>query len=525
METKFKLQLGVVDSLEELKTAITNGVTREFITDITRSTLRAYQKDTDMNTLIDEFNTVLASNDNHTYTDFNSWIVAQTEHVSNLMLFVTKLDAFLSSVEKTEQGQIVSEFQNKLMEFLTNFNKVKISEDVLDNTESQIKSEYIKDTLTELAVVNEAKLLCMLIGAKLDIAPVDVSKNKNTFIETKLSSLNKILTLCENSFNYDLEKVNDKILSLNEKFYALCYESLTDGEKAEKSRKIIKQLNPHRELLDKLENRLTEANEIGRQLSIHKKKLNENMDNLKIDLDNRIAENPSQKDIVQFEFDSADYLSDSYINQIDESITRLNNLKEKISAHYDVLDKLETALKSAIPTENEMKKYSSITFKLQEISVKLDMAKSQVSKDDKENLTLINTIKSGLKTMIAYAIDTKDLFMRNSLMTASYKAVNAMYDIVDGNGDLVQIKLVTDKLTNYNEVYNEFADGLVEYRKTGNNLIRDLSIVLGRQVNGVNLLEMIRILDAGIKQIDTLFDSLNINNTKQKELLESILAL
>ena len=524
METKFKLQLGMIESLEDLQSVITNGVTREFITDMTHSTLRSYQKDMDMLHLVNEFTELEAANYNQTYTNFIDWSASQIENISNMMVFVTKLDGFLAENNKTEQGQVVAEFQTNLMNFLASLNSMVITEESLDLGESLVKPAYVRDVLQELKIVNEASLLKTLIGLKLDIEPVDVSNNKNTFIENKLTHLNKLVSACNEMFENDIEKTNDKILNMYEKFYAICYESLTDGEKAEKSRKVMKQLNPHRQLLDKLENKLTDANEFSRQLMIHKQKIIEKLENLKVDAQNRIEANPSQKDTINFELEGSTYVINNYIGRIDDATTNLDNLKEKIASHYNVLDKLEIALKSSIPTENEMKKYSSIAFKLQELGVRLDMSRSQISKEDKEVFTLIDTANSGLKTLTAYALDIKDMFIRNSLMTASYKAVNAMYEIVDGSKELAQIKVVTELLLKYTEIYNLFADEMVKYRNVANQIIRDLSIIMGRQINGVNLLEVINTLDGGIKKIDMLNDSLNISNNKQNELLNSILA-
>jgi len=252
----------------------------------------------------------------------------------------------------------------------------------------------------------------------------------------------------------------------------------------------------------------------------------EELENQKTVAKDRVAEDPSKKDIIEHELDSSIYLTDTYINQIDSIGESLDQLKEKIAEHFNVLDRLENALKSAIPTEEEMKKYSAVSFKLQELIVRLENAKSQVSKEDSEVKTLIDTAVAGLTTMIAYAIDIKELFMRNSLMSASFKAVNSLYDFTNGLDkytELTQIKDMTVNLSKYSEVYTEFSSKLVEFRELGNNTIRDLSITMGKAINGVNLLEIIGIIDERIQLVQAINNTLIENNEKQYEILNEIM--
>ena len=528
METKFKLQLGTIHNVEELKTALINGITYEFIVDMVHVTLRSFHKETDMSKLVDEFVSILESNMDETYTSFYEWSLSKTERMSEVMEFVARLDEYMFSNGKMAQGQVVADFQTKLAEFLITVSNVKITMELLDFGKLEIKEDYVKSTIEELEFVNEAKLLSTLVSMDLDMTPIDMSECKNSVVEEKLNNLNKIISSCENLFENDSEKLNDQVLSMQEKFYNICYESLTDGEKAEKARKVIKQMNSHRNLLDKLENKLTQAHELSRQLILHKKRLGEAMDAKREDSINQIKINPYQREMIEFEMESANFVTNNYLSQIDNQNERLDAIKEKISEQYNVLDKLDNALKFAVPSENDLKKFSSIAFKFQELCVRLELSKSQISKDNKELFELIKAANMGLSTLIAYAIDAKDLFIRNSLMTASFKAVNARYDLVDNPDkatELAQIKFVTDKLSNYAETYEIFAKQLSDYRRVGNNIIRDLSIIMGRPFNGTGLFEIINTIDIGIQQLKLMLESLSNNNDKQRDILNSILTL
>ena len=521
MESKIKLQLGAVDNLNEIKSSIINGVTREFLIDLVYSNLRKYNLEMDLKTQVEEFVEITEANYNHTYTEFLAWSIAQSVIISDIMEYATRLDRFLSDNEKITQGELIAEFQSKLMNFLVNLNSVEITQEYIDLGNVDIKRDYIDTTLEELAIVNEGKILSKLVEMRLEMSPLDTA-NKNSVVEKKLATVNRIVESCEKLFDDDKEKIIDRILDMNEKFYNICFESLTDGEKSEKARRVIKQLSPHRELMDKLEDKLSEASELCRQLLIYKKKFEDSVDANLIDAENRKKESNQSAEMIDFETNSSNFFAVEYVHKVEDTIVRLDAMKEKISEHYNVLDRLEVALKSAVPAESDMNKYSALPHKLQEISVRLDMSKQNL-KGDKQTLKLIETAKIGLKTMITYAKTAKDLYLRNSLMTSAFKAVNAMFDYVNGSKDLVVIRAITDKINEHTEMYNTFNDGMIEYRKIGNNAIRDISITLGKQVNGVNLLEVMEIINNCVSRVDTLLDSLSINNDKQNDLLKTIL--
>lgn len=528
METKFKLQLGTISNVEELKTSLINGITTEYISELIHNTLRTYHKEIDLSKLVDEYVEILNQNSDKTYSDFVVWSNDRANKMSELMQFVVRLDEFLLSQEKTEQGQVVAGFQSKLTKFLVSLNDVTITEDLLDLGKVEVKEEYIRNTIAELELVNEGKLLKKLISSNLDITPIDVESNKNSIIEKKLKELNRIVDICNELFGKDTERLNDDILSMQKKFYDICYESLTDGEKTEKARKVLKRIVIHRETMDAISDKLTQASELSRQLIIHSKKITQLLDEKTIDTNEQIKNNPYQKEALQFKLESAGYVTQEYVDQIESSVNDLDLIKNKIAKEYDVLDKLEIALGSAIPAESELKKYSSIAFKLQELCVRLELSKSQITKENKELLQLIKTANAGLATMIAYSIDVKDLFIRNSLMSAAFKSYNAIYDLVNDQDNLTalaQVKFITDKLANYSDTYEKFAKELVEYRKIGNNTIRDLSIIMGKPFNGKGLLEIISTIDIGIKQFEQLLKSLENNNEKQNDILNSLLTL
>lgn len=528
METKFKVGLGAIDNNQELNTAIINGVTYEYLSDLILSVIRKYRQEIDLDAYMDEYSEILLSFYDKDYEDFAQWSVAKASNTASLMQYVVKLDNYLTEKELIAQNELVNEIHTSLTIFILNLDRIKIERELIDTADVEIKEEYIKNTLEELAVVNETKYLLMLFGADIEFSKIDDTDNKNKIIEDKLTKLNAIIDKCESIFNNDIERINDRVLSMYDRFYGVYYSSLNDGERAEKARKIMKEINPHKQLLDKLENKLTDAHELRRQLTLNKNKLSENLQAKIADGDSRVAEDSSKADIVAFELDSAKFFTDRYVSIIDSTAERLDELKEKISTRYDVLDKLEIALKTAIPPEEEMNKYSSIGFKLQELSVKMDMSRTQIQKEDKELHTLVNTAKSGIVAMISYANDIKDIYLRASMMTASFKAVNALYNFANSEDrltEIYQMKNITNILSQYSDVYEDFSQKLVEYRKAGNNTIRDISIIMGRPINGPDLLEILDILDNGIKTLASLYEPIQEKFEKLYEILNSLYAM
>ena len=88
---------------------------------------------------------------------------------------------------------------------------------------------------------------------------------------------------------------------------------------------------------------------------------------------------------------------------------------QDISKKFNIIDKLTTTLKTAIPSESEMKRFSNIAYKFQELGVKLEMTKVQMVEKNKEILTGINTATAGFSLLVKEIMTGKELFLKNSL--------------------------------------------------------------------------------------------------------------
>lgn len=528
MEKKIRTNLGTIYDRSLLSSAIINCLSTEYLIDLIKEAIRSHNKETDLTKLSDDFADVINESYDVSFSSMSGWLEKKSQAFTDLLALVVDLDEYLASLQKIEKNQIVSDIQTKLNNFIVQLTQIKIDDSSIDFASIDLKDEYINSTMEQLSLVNEGQSLSELASTQLEFAPLDVERNRNTFIEEKLNKINSITSSCEHTFNSDLKKLENEIVTLYDKVYDVSYATLTDGEKAEKTRKILKFVNPHKQLLDKLENKLTLANELKRQLIIHKKRLDES---LKVENDGfkkRIEENPDQKDLFINQMDGVNFITQNYFTQIDVSVDRVNKLEERITKQFKVLDQLELAFKNALPSENDMKKYSSIAYKFQELQVRLELSKSQITKEQSDLKIIIDTANMGLATLIAHAVDFKDLYLRNCMITATFKAVDAIYDFVNNSNKstaLSQMKFLNEKLAKYSELSNNFSNDILLYRKVGNDAIRDIAIIMGKPMGVDNLKQVIEIIDITNSQFEHLYSTLDNNNKQQIEVVHAIMEI
>lgn len=528
METKYKLHLGVLEDVNDISSVIIASLSSEFLIDTIRGIIRKYNKETDLTKFMDDFADLIDESYNANYSNYRDWIVHKNEVTTKMIELVKSLDEFLCEKKLIEDFDVMADMLGKYKSFVLSLSNLKIDTEYLDASDLDLDKEYIKSALEELRLLDEGVLMSNLVDSPLEITPLDVERNRNVFIEEKLNKINKVADSCEHIFDNDYEKLLNQILSMYDKFYTVCFGSYTDGEKSEKARKIAKVVSPHKLVLDKLENKLTTANEIKRQLKIHEKRLKEGLDVQKEGYTRRMEENPEEKDIFENEMNSVNFVTENYFSEIEKSIARVNDLEEKIAKHYKVIDQLDIALKTAIPTEVDMNKYTALGYKFQELLVRLELSKSQVDKKDKTLLTLINTAVTGLGELIVYTVDIKDLYLRDAMLSAVFRTVNTLNDFATNANksiELSKIKFITDKLAKYSAQEQLFTGDLLTYRKVANNAIRDISIIMGKPIDAKGMLEIIDLIDITIKQFKHLEDSLDSSHDEQTQLMRAIMEI
>ena len=525
MDTKYKLNLSKSYSINSLASAVVTSLTAEYLIDIIRDELKKYSAKQDLTNFMDRFAELIDESYDVSFSNMEYWLDKKSSTNSDMLKLVVDLDKTLTDKKVISERDIVNEIQDKFNHFVVSLADLIINEDFIDCSRVDLKKEYINSTLEQLRLLDEGVVLSSLMEMQLEFTPLDTKQDKNKFIEKKLSTINRIARNVETTFDTNYGKLLEQITGMYDKFYGICYSDLTDGEKAEKARKVIKEINPYRLVLDDLENKLSKANELKRQLAIHKKHLLENLETKNSEYQNSNADDEA-KELIKASLDSASAVSDSYLSQIEYSVDRINDIEKRITEHYKVLDMLENALKTAVPSEEELKRYSAVIFKVQELLVKLEQNKTQMTKDEKKLKYTNKTAKTGLQAILTYAKEIKDIFMRNAMVVAIFRAVDALEDFATDQNKAIRLKNMqnlTTKISKFNDLQKDFNNDLVTYRRISNDLIRDISITLGKGVNEDSMLSVVDLINTNLTQLQKLSESLQDNNSKQIEVLSSIL--
>lgn len=526
METKYNLRISKMYDVNDLSTAVITSLSSEYIIDTIKDTIKRYSGETNLQEFISKFADLIDESYNVSFSSMEGWLAKKTDTNSQLLQLIVDLDKYLAENKAIKKDSLIMDFQTNFAKYLMPLAGIKITEDSIDLGDVEIKKEYITSTLEQLRLLDEGVTLSTLMGMSLEFSPMNTKEDKNKFVEKKLSSINKIATSIETTFENDYDKLLSQIVKMYQKFYNICYSGLNDGEKAEKTRQVIKEINPHRLVLDELENKLSKANELKRQLTLHKNQLTKKMQDKESELDSVKAQGSDDFELMQNSLDSASAVTNSYVDKIDYSIDRINTIESKITEHYKVLDMLENALKPAIPAEEELKRYSAVTFKIQELIVKLEQNKTQMTSADKDLKVANKGAKIGLETILTYSKEIKDVFVRNSMIVAIFKAVDALINFAESSNKAValdKMQKLTAKVSKFSELEQKFRDDLVIYRRLSNDLVRDISIILGKGVTEEAMVSIVDLIDKYLTQLETLSKNLNQNNQKQIDVLSTVL--
>ena len=525
MESKIKLHLCANYVSEDFKSAVTNAILCEYIIDELRLLIKRVGKyDLDLFYVHEAFKDAIERSKNVTYAHISQWEENKISAYSDCLSIVATIDEMSAEAGKINKGEIIEEFRVKTQQYAVLLFTIDITLDAIDFSGVKVKDEFMENVLHELTLVDEGQFLSDLGTMQIAKVPLDVNKYRNKFIEQKLKRAQTIVKSVDNSLEKEFERLHNEIMHSYDTFYKITYATLSDSERVEASRKVVKMVPPHRRILDRLEDKLTEANELKRQLTIHERKIKAELDAKLQEFATRVEANPYEKEEVDREVDAIKFVTEEYLTNISITNSSIKEIAEEIGDRYKILDRVEVALKGAIPTENEMKRYSDLGFKFQDLYVRLDIAKSQKSKD-KEFLTAIKAAIIGLGVLVNLAVEGKDLLMRNSLLSAIFNSVNGIYDLVDNKNksvELSQINFVTSRLMKYSMLNKSFTKDLQTFRHICNNTIRDTAILMGKPFNIVTMLDIVDSIDLAITQIQELVGTLNANHVEQTQLLGDI---
>lgn len=512
---------------DDLKSAITNCILCDYIIDELRLAIKRFSKeDLDLFYVHEDFKSAIEKSKNVSFATIGDWESNKIDSYSDCLGIVATIDAMASEQGKIEAGTLIEEFREKTQEYLIQLSSCEMDIDHIDLGTMDVKEEFMKNLLHELTLVDEGQFLSDLGMMQVEMLPLDVHKYRNKFLEGKLRKGESIALSCDRALEREFERLHKDVMSSYDKLYKIAHDALNDGEKTDKARDVVECIPPHRRTLDKLENRLTEANEIKRLITIREKRIKSEMVTRLQEFEKQLEETPYEREGISRQIDAYKFVMEEYLTKIGLVVNAINEVEEEITERYKILDRVEVALRGAIPSENELKRYTSLSFKFEDLYVRLELAKSQVKDKNKDFVTAINTAIRGLGVLINLGYEGKDVFVRNSLLSAVFNSVNGIYDLVDDENksvELTQIKFVTTRLVQYSQLNNVFMKDLQTFRHICNNVIRDVAIMMGKPFNLKTMLEIIDTIDLAIKQVQEVVDTLNKNQVTETQLLGDIL--
>lgn len=526
MESRFKLRLDSGIEQNDINAATILCLSSEYLIDLIKDVFKKYNKDGKLNDYLDEFTRLVDNSYEVSFTNFSSWIASKSNIFVSMLDVVKRCDEYLSETGTTSGGQVATQVQTDLNEFAMSLGTIVVDHDSLELGGAVVKQEYIDSTIEQLNLMNESYMLCKLTNAQIEMTPLDVTEYKNVIVEKKIKALNSVTESAKKTFDDDYDKLIDLVMSMYGKFYKISNASLTDGEKVESARKLVKELNPHKKLLDKLENKLTKGNELKRQLTLHKSKLLANQEEEIKRLDEQAKEDSVNVDIYESNKSTLKFATDEYVSSIDVAVSNINNLEESIANRYKMLDLLNSSLKSSIPTEGELKKLSAIPFKFQELANKQENAKSTIT--DKVIKDIISTTIKGLKSLVVAGTDLKELYMRNSMVSATFKTVDVILDFAesDNKGERLKNMLVVNtNLEKYSKLSIKMAEDFFNARKIANDTIRNIAMTMCKPYTKKSLKEIAEQIEICFEKMNEYIKSLDADNREEITLIKEILSL
>lgn len=526
MENKFEVRIDRSVDLNNINSATVLCLSTDYVIDLIKDMFKKYNKTNDLDELLDEFSALVDNAYDVGFDTFESFIQYKSNVFMQMLDIVRRSDEHLAHEGEIAISQVSVSLQTDLNEFVMSLGGIIVDWDKLDLGNAVVKKEYIDSTLEQLSLLNESYLLCRLANVQIEMSPVDTSAYQNLYVENKLKQINKITANCKSTFDGDYDKILDLTMGMYDRLYKLSYSDLTDGEKVDGARRLVKELNPHKKLLDKLENKLTKGNELKRQLTIHKKKLLANLEKDVSELEEGEVKDANNSDVYENSKNTIRFVTNNYVTSINNAVDDINSLEESISARYKTLDLLETALKSAIPTEGELKKLSAPIFKFQELAIKLENALTNAK--DKGVKQLLKSAIAGMTSLVESAKDLKELYLRNALVSATFKSVDVIMDFANSGNKGEQVKkllIVNQNLDNYSKLAIEMSEKFFNVRKIANDSIRNMAITMCKDYS-VNTLEvLIAGIDETFKQMREYLLEIDEINKKEIDLIKGILSL
>ncbi len=519
MDKKIRLALSMQYENEVVANSIVSGLMFEHLLDNLRE-LMAETENISKSDIYEGLQNIASDGARVDYASLNEWTNGK-DYARDELLALAVILSRRDSDESGKPSGIVQRVSDDMAKFASSVSKVEFSNGFALLKDSGVPSEMVEKVLEEMSIVSENEFMIAFMDEDLKYEPLDTKPHTNSFIEKKLKKLSSVVSKLSLKIDSDYASLQNMVVDMEKKLYGIATSVSTDTEKTELANRALKSINSHKQLVDKVEDGLVDATELARQLAIHSGKLKE-AEGKELEEMNAsgVRGEVANKNLLAKRVANGEYRS-----KIDDEKIKLDALKLKVERHRKIVEGVEMAFRSAIPTETELKKYSSIKHRLQDLQNRLAIAGSQVvlNNDTKE---LLDANKAGLETLVQIYIDGKDLFIRNTLMSGVFSSVNALYSLGENKDKAIEKsnkKFIGAKLLEYSIQNSSLQKDLRTFRRIGDEVVRDVAIVLGKPITLSNLKEMAEIQELAVHQSSQMLEMLDKNHKNEVELLTSIL--
>lgn len=528
MGRKIELALFCENPVEDIRTFMVNSLSTRYLLNLIYTDITNHSSECDMSHIQEKYEEYLEEANDIIENTIQILNEKREKLYSKLLDLVVEIDKLFSDSNITKPSEYSIGVNSAMTSFLLALTSVEVTSNSIDFDKIMLHEDYISTLEYEWSTIDENQFMMTIAMGNTTITPINKEKFQNTFIESKLNTIDEIINDVNVRLDEDMLLLSKQIDKIYSKLYSIFYDTLTDDEKVEKATKVISPITKHRNTYVDMEKSLKDANELSRQLTIHQKRLQDSMQEELATYEKKIKEHPEDRDLYQSDIDSLKFVTNNYFDEIENSKNKLQAIKDSISARAKMLDGVENAINSALPTEGNMEKYTSLGFKFQDLRNRLEISKSQVQKNDKEMLAVLDTAVVGLGVLIKFSVSSKDVFVRNSMLHSLLNCYTSIFDVVD-NADksleMSEMAFVNTRMSEYSNATTSFDNDMATFRHVANNAIRDLSIMMSKTLNISSLKEIVDYLDITLKQLEQLLLNLDKKHEEQTQILQDILKI
>ena len=421
MEKRYTWNVNCGCTDQELTTGVFGYIINETVIDFIEDTVKTYEKQLDLASFKKAFDIALQANYDIGFVSVMAWAINKNQVYNHLLEMVNTLDLILSQNKLNKGGDLVLAAKAKIDEVSQKLVDTNITTTFVDFGDVELEDSILEELFYEVQKANEGQLLVNLSTQDTQFTPYDTKKFKNSIVDNKLKKMDNALQFVETALVDNKDKVNNEFDKMLNVFYTIIYSGDPDSEKEERVSKVIKRLLIHKQKMNELEDYLADAKELSRQLVQTGNKLVEELPGKLQDYDTKIAANPKDDKLTN-ERKSLEFSYENYVNQINRANARLQEVMLSINSRRDAIDNMMKELKGVVTSKGQIEDINKLTFEIQDFAVKIEMGNSQTTAKTSVFKDYMAAVKESVAVVSLYLKDFKELYLRNTMAEAMYKA-------------------------------------------------------------------------------------------------------